>query len=260
MASQIEEIIEDLEEYIDSCKPSAFSSSKIVINRDEIEAIISELRTKVPNELSRSRKIIMNQEAILADAERKAREIIDAAQIHTSELVSEHQIMQQAYAQANEVVNIATKNAQDLLDNATRDANEIRQSAITYTDDLLKGIQEIIEKSVAITRSNQDNYINTMNGYLNTVMENRMQLTPNPIVDELMNSKPGRNRASSNVKAEPAPEAPLVTINTGALPEVPENAVLTNEAETPQADAQSEVPLSIQNTGVLDIPEGFFKK
>lgn len=248
MASQIEEIIEDLEEYIDSCKPSAFSSSKIVINRDEIEAIISELRTKVPNELSRSRKIIMNQEAILADAERKAREIIDAAQIHTSELVSEHQIMQQAYAQANEVVNIATKSAQELLDNATRDANEIRQSAITYTDDLLKGVQEIIEKTIEITRSNQDNYINTMNGYLSTVMENRMQLSPNPIVDELMNSKPNKNKAS-----KPA------TLNTGALPEVSPETVIEEEAP-PVVQPQPEVTQSIQNTGVLDIPEGFFKK
>ena len=33
MASRIEEIIEEIEDYIDSCKPSAFSSSKIVVNR-----------------------------------------------------------------------------------------------------------------------------------------------------------------------------------------------------------------------------------
>lgn len=248
MASPIEEIIEDLEEYIDGCKPTAFSSSKINVNRDEIESFISELKSKVPDELSRAKKIIMNQDAIMADAERKAREIIDAAQIHTSELVSEHQIMQQAYAQANEVVNIATKSAQDLLDSATRDANEIRQSAISYTDDLLKGVQEIIEKSIAFTKSNQDNYINTMGSFLNTVTENRMQLTPNPIVDELMKAKPHKMKDIGN---EP-------TINTGVLPEVPTEPVeIVQTDEAPQTNEGSE---GLQNTGVLDIPEGFFKK
>ena len=48
MASRIEEIIEEIEDYIDSCKPSAFSSSKIVVNRDELEGLLEELRTKTP--------------------------------------------------------------------------------------------------------------------------------------------------------------------------------------------------------------------
>ena len=134
MASRIEEIIEEIEEYIDNCKPSAFSSSKIVVNRDELEGLLEELRTKTPEEIKRYQKIISNKEAILADAQSKADAIIAQAQIQTNELVSEHQIMQQAYAQANEVVMIATKNAQDMLDKATEDANSIRLGAISYTD------------------------------------------------------------------------------------------------------------------------------
>ena len=118
MASRIEEIIEEIEDYIDSCKPSAFSSSKIVVNRDELEGLLEELRTKTPDEIKRYQKIISNKEAILADAQSKADAIIAQAQIQTNELVSEHQIMQQAYAQANEVVMIATKNAQEMLDKA----------------------------------------------------------------------------------------------------------------------------------------------
>ena len=44
MASRIEEIIEEIEDYIDSCKPSAFSSSKIVVNRDELEGLLDETK------------------------------------------------------------------------------------------------------------------------------------------------------------------------------------------------------------------------
>ena len=45
-ASKIEDIIDEIENYIDECKPSAFSSSKIIVNRDEIETLLQELRTK----------------------------------------------------------------------------------------------------------------------------------------------------------------------------------------------------------------------
>ena len=45
MASNIEKLIEDMENYIDTqSKPAAFSSSKIVINRDELEQYLQELK------------------------------------------------------------------------------------------------------------------------------------------------------------------------------------------------------------------------
>ena len=51
MSSGIEEIIEEIEEYVDGCKPSAFSPSKIIVNRDELESLLEELRTKTPEEI-----------------------------------------------------------------------------------------------------------------------------------------------------------------------------------------------------------------
>lgn len=126
MSSKMEQIIEEIEDYIDGCKPSPISRNKILVNREQLEELLSELRTKTPEEVKRYQKIISNKEAILADAQAKADQIIAQAQIQTNELVSEHQIMQQAYAQANEVVQIATKQAQEILDNATNEANNLR--------------------------------------------------------------------------------------------------------------------------------------
>ena len=86
MSSKIEQIIDEIEEYIDNCKPHNFSSSKIVVNRDEIDELLTELRMKTPEEIKRYQKIISNQEAILADAKAKAEAIIAQAQIKTDEL------------------------------------------------------------------------------------------------------------------------------------------------------------------------------
>ena len=68
MASRIEQIIEEIEEYIDGCKYQALSSSKIIVNKDELEELLNELRSKTPEEIKRYQKIISNKEAILADA------------------------------------------------------------------------------------------------------------------------------------------------------------------------------------------------
>lgn len=212
MSSRIEDVISEIEEYIDSCKPSAFSSTKIVVNRDEIDSLLEELRSKTPDEIKRYQKIINNKEAILADAQTKADAIIAQAQIQTNELVSEHQIMQQAYAQANEVVNVATKNAQEMLDKATEDANSIRTGAIEYTDDLLSRVQSIVENTLrdasqyhtALTeavRTSDEQFSSSMNGYLDLIQQNREELRPVPVqTPHIEKSAKSESRPSADSK------------------------------------------------------------
>ena len=62
MSSKIEQIIDEIEEYIDNCKPHNFSSSKIVVNRDEIDELLTELRMKTPEEIKRYQKILANKD------------------------------------------------------------------------------------------------------------------------------------------------------------------------------------------------------
>ncbi len=238
MASAIEDIIDELEEYIDSCKPSSiFSDSKITVNRDDIENLLEELRTKTPEEIRRYQKIISNKEAILADARAKADQIIAEAQITTNELVSEHQIMQQAYAQANEVVMIATKQAQEMLDAATKDANDIRTGAIAYTDQLLKSIQDVLTSSIDTTRSRNEQYLKTMQGYLDVVVANRTELAPETEVPK-ESPKPVTQKAPERVQ-NPTRQEPKV-----------EETKKTEVTGTTSEEAQA----------VLNIPESFFNK
>ena len=138
MSSRIEQIIQEIEEYVDSCKFQPLSTTKIVVNKEEIEEYLRELRLKTPDEIKRYQKIISNKDAILEDAQAKADSLIADAQAKAQELVTQHEIMQKAYAQANETINAANKQAQEILDSATQDANSIRLSAITYTTRHLK--------------------------------------------------------------------------------------------------------------------------
>ena len=178
MSSKMEQIIEEIEDYIDGCKPSPISRNKILVNREQLEELLSELRTKTPEEVKRYQKIISNKEAILADAQAKADQIIAQAQIQTNELVSEHQIMQQAYEQANEVVSIATKQAQEILDNATNEANNLRMSAMAYTDSQLKSIEDILTGSIEASKTNYESLVNSLQHFEDVVASNRAELFP----------------------------------------------------------------------------------
>ena len=178
MSSRIEQIIEEIEEYIDSCKFQPLSTSKIIVNKDQIDELLRELRMKTPDEIKRYQKIIANKDAILADAQKRAQAIVAQANIQNQEMVNEHEIMQQAYAQANEVVTLASHQAQDILDNATIEANNMRAAAIQYTDEMLANLENLMMQTVNMTASHYESFINNLNGYAEIIRTNRADLHP----------------------------------------------------------------------------------
>ena len=178
MSSRIEQIIDEIEDYIDGCKFQGFSNTKIIVNKDEIEELLRELRLKTPDEIKRYQKIISNKNAIMADAQAKADALIQQATMQTNELVSEHEIMQQAYAQANAVIEDATAQAQQILDKATLDANNYRLAAIQYTDEMLENLSKIIAHTSETAVAKYENFAASLNNCLEEVEMNRRELVP----------------------------------------------------------------------------------
>lgn len=178
MSSRIEQLIDELEEYIESCKPKFMSNSEIIVNKDEIDEMLRELRMKTPDEIKRYQKIISNKEAILNDARAKAEALINEATIHTNELISEHEIMQQAYAQANEVVNQAAQQAQDILDKAIIEANNLKMQAAQYTEDCLAELETIILSAIQSVNTNYSALMGSLNQYKELIQANRRALHP----------------------------------------------------------------------------------
>ena len=146
MSSRIEQLIDEIEEYIEGCKPKFMSSTEIIVNKDEIDELLRELRMKTPDEIKRYQKI-----------------------------------MQQAYAQANEVVTMASKQAQEILDNATIEANNVKSAAMQYMDDMLAHLENIISSSTQQASANYDALIGNLNQYRDIIQSNRSELHP---VDE----------------------------------------------------------------------------
>ena len=114
--SRIEQIITEIEDYIDSCKFQPLSNTKILVNKEEIEELLVELRLRIPEEIKKYQKIISNQDAILQEARSQADAMVAEATAQTNELVNEHEIMQRAYAEANSIIEQANAQAQQIVD------------------------------------------------------------------------------------------------------------------------------------------------
>ena len=200
MSSRIEQLIDEIEEYIDSCKYQALSNTKIIVNKEEIDELLRELRMKTPDEIKRYQKIISNKEAILNDARTKAEALINEATVHTNELINEHEIMQQAYAQANEVVSLASHQAQEILDNATIEANNMRAAAIQYTDEMLANLENMMVQTMNMTTSHYESFINNLNGYAEVIRSNRGDLRPQETDSLLGGTANGADGESLNLE------------------------------------------------------------
>lgn len=205
--SRIEQVIMEMEEYVESCKPQAFSNSKIIVDKATLLELISELRLKTPDEIKKYKKIINSKDAIIADAREQAENIIAKTQAQKEQLINEHEIMRRAVASANEYVEQAQYDAQNIIDQATIDANEIRAAAVAYTDDMMANLQMILEHTIDTSRYKMESMLHELNNSLDIIVSNRNELRPKEEPKEMQADAP-------QIVQEPELTAPDLNIIT----------------------------------------------
>lgn len=184
MNSKIEELIEEIEDYIDGCRYAHMSKINIVVNKEEIDELLRELRTKTPEEIKRCRQIMSQRDEILNRAQKRADKLLEDTAQQTNQLINEHEIMQQAYAQANEVVTLASEQAQKILDNAAIEANSVREAAMTYLDDMLRNLDDLMSATLNTTNAHYESFVNAIKSYHDVVTSNRAELHPIDLTDQ----------------------------------------------------------------------------
>ncbi len=175
-ASRIEQLIEDIYEFVESCRMQPLSTTKVIVPKDELYDLLDELRLRTPDEIKRYQKIISNRDAIIADAEEKAAVIMAEAGEKAHSLVNDHEIMQQAYIQANELVSKAGAEAEKMIADANNDANQIRSGALAYTEELLSDVENILSNAYESSRSKYENLLSALKGNLDIVINNKKEL------------------------------------------------------------------------------------
>lgn len=176
--SRIERLIDEIEDYIDSCKYQPLSNTKIIVNKDQIDALISELKQITPKELEKYQKVVSSHEQIINDAKQRAAEMLKETEAQTNEMVNQNSIMKQAYAQAEEVVKSAYYQANEILTSATTQANEMRSAAVEYMDNMLANYENVVTQTLGLTQSHFESFYSQLLQYREVVVSNRAELFP----------------------------------------------------------------------------------
>jgi cell division septum initiation protein DivIVA len=137
--------LEQLEELVREAKSMPLSSS-VLVNRDELLDLISQLKESMPEEIKRARWIVRDREELLGKARAEGDQILEQAR--------EDQLRM---ARKEEIVARATREADRIVSEAEEVARTMRTEAEDYVDAKLAqfeiSIRKILEASQVSTKS-----------------------------------------------------------------------------------------------------------
>ncbi len=168
----VEDMINEIQIYLDNCKRQPLAPNKIVVLKEELEERINELRLKLPSEFERSKKIMRNKEAILASARTRSDAIISESVNEANRLVETNHITELANARANEILEAARAEAQQILDDATAEAQEIRLASMDYTQQKLTEMKNMFKAFLAADSEHYRNLCDSLENQINTIDDN----------------------------------------------------------------------------------------
>ena len=149
----IQDLFDDLEDFIGSCKQQKLSSNRIIVPRDELLNQIREIQMKIPSEVEHSNKVMENRDMILSEARRKADAIVAEANNEAMRRVNDTEIMNMATEQARALIEQAQMKALEIITNkkifgdyAIRWEKQERNLFVKSIAFIVKAWQKIIEK------------------------------------------------------------------------------------------------------------------
>ena len=172
----VEDMIDEIEVFIGNCKYQPLSSNKIIVPKDELERMLSELKLKLPSEIERCKKIMRNKEAILASARTRSDAIISESVNEANRLVDSNHITELANIRADEIVTAARDQAQQILDDATAEAKEVRLGAMSYTKQKLTEMKNFLAATLEAENENYKNLCDSLESNLYTLDNNLGEL------------------------------------------------------------------------------------
>lgn len=110
-------------------------SATVMVSKDDLLDLLDAAVAALPDELRRARWLLRDQEAIIADGQRKVAEIIEQGSAQVQQMASKEQVVRQAKLQAATV-----------LEEANEEARRRRHEVDDYCDQKLAKMQIVLER------------------------------------------------------------------------------------------------------------------
>lgn len=143
---RVEDLINELEDMMDTAKVLPLTGGKAVVDIETALDILDEIQDCLPSEVSQAKGIVAERNQIIAEAKKKAEEIVRAGEEKKKRLVDQSEIVKQAEAQAEKIISDAKKKAE-----------EMKLVAGDYVSDIMKRADETLtELTGEIRKTRQD--------------------------------------------------------------------------------------------------------
>lgn len=145
---EIINLLEKLEDIVEEAAKMPLTN-KVMINREEVLEIITDMRIKLPDEIKQATWIKEERQRILSETQNEASSIIHDAMNRQESLIDDH-----------ELTKLASQNAKEIEEKARRNAFEVKTETMEYCGRLLAKTQEGLEamlKTLVENREELDN-------------------------------------------------------------------------------------------------------
>lgn len=142
----IEELLSELDAVMDKAKSLPFAADKCVVDSEELNRIVEDIRINLPQEIRQAKAIVAERSTIVAEANKEAQDIINKAQERARTLVNQEAI----YKEAKE-------KAEKLRSAAEEQANEILRGTFAYSDSILLETENAVNQNLETVRQARKN-------------------------------------------------------------------------------------------------------
>ena len=145
---KVDDLILQLQDLINDAKAVPFSGGKVMVSSDEVYDIIDQIQDSMPAEVRQAKNIVSDRKQILAEANRESENIIRAAEERKKVMLNQNEIVREAQAKAKEIV-----------DDAKQKSAEIRKAANVYVDSIMKRTEESLTSQLSEVKKTRANII-----------------------------------------------------------------------------------------------------
>jgi cell division septum initiation protein DivIVA len=140
----VEAHIDQVEQLLAAARPVPLSGS-IIVNRQELEDLLAELRDALPKELRQARWIIKERDELLEQAARESEQIVADARLERERLLSD-----------TELVRGAEREAERIAEEAREQARRLTLEAEDYVDGKLSAFEAILRKTMVTVTNGRE--------------------------------------------------------------------------------------------------------
>ena len=117
-------------------------SSRIMLEEEDLLAIVEQMRQTIPNEVKQARRVLQDREQILKQAQSEAEKIVTMARERAEYMINQEGIL-----------TVAKERGEQMLSDAQRDAQTTRSEIEQYAVDVLGHLEQQLEQQLHQVRN-----------------------------------------------------------------------------------------------------------